>query len=99
MFQALLGGLQDEVIRLIFNTHIVPQAPTETFSMGVESHEEIEDGMAEEFVERPNPFAAARAASASGVMGATRPASVRKVGRNDPCPCGSGKKYKSCHGR
>ena len=23
---------------------------------------------------------------------------VRKVGRNDPCPCGSGKKYKKCHG-
>lgn len=23
----------------------------------------------------------------------------RKVGRNDPCPCGSGKKYKSCHGQ
>jgi uncharacterized protein YecA (UPF0149 family) len=22
-----------------------------------------------------------------------------KVGRNDPCPCGSGKKYKHCHGR
>ena len=22
----------------------------------------------------------------------------RKVGRNDPCPCGSGKKYKHCHG-
>ena len=22
-----------------------------------------------------------------------------KVGRNDPCPCGSGKKYKQCHGR
>jgi preprotein translocase subunit SecA len=22
----------------------------------------------------------------------------RKIGRNDPCPCGSGKKYKSCHG-
>ena len=31
-----------------------------------------------------------------------RPEPVRvekKVGRNDPCPCGSGKKYKSCHGR
>lgn len=25
--------------------------------------------------------------------------SVPKVGRNDPCPCGSGKKYKNCHGR
>jgi preprotein translocase subunit SecA len=23
----------------------------------------------------------------------------QKVGRNDPCPCGSGKKYKHCHGR
>jgi preprotein translocase subunit SecA len=24
---------------------------------------------------------------------------VPRVGRNDPCPCGSGKKYKQCHGR
>jgi uncharacterized protein YecA (UPF0149 family) len=24
---------------------------------------------------------------------------VEKLGRNDPCPCGSGKKYKQCHGR
>jgi preprotein translocase subunit SecA len=22
-----------------------------------------------------------------------------KIGRNDPCPCGSGKRYKQCHGR
>lgn len=28
-----------------------------------------------------------------------RPASVAKIGRNDPCPCGSGKKYKHCCGR
>jgi preprotein translocase subunit SecA len=28
-----------------------------------------------------------------------QPASSEKVGRNDPCPCGSGKKYKFCHGR
>jgi preprotein translocase subunit SecA len=26
-------------------------------------------------------------------------APVRKVGRNEPCPCGSGRKYKHCHGR
>jgi uncharacterized protein YecA (UPF0149 family) len=25
-------------------------------------------------------------------------ATVPEVGRNDPCPCGSGKKYKKCHG-
>ncbi len=29
----------------------------------------------------------------------TQVAAVPKVGRNDPCPCGSGKKYKHCHGR
>jgi preprotein translocase subunit SecA len=26
-------------------------------------------------------------------------ASGTRVGRNDPCPCGSGKKYKHCHGK
>ena len=26
-------------------------------------------------------------------------AAFGKVGRNDPCPCGSGKKYKKCHGK
>ncbi len=35
--------------------------------------------------------------------GETSPVTVKrtypKVGRNDPCPCGSGKKYKNCHGR
>jgi preprotein translocase subunit SecA len=31
--------------------------------------------------------------------GAPVPARGAKVGRNDPCPCGSGKKYKKCHGR
>ena len=30
---------------------------------------------------------------------ATLAAQVPRVGRNDPCPCGSGKKYKACHGR
>ncbi|MGZ9087126.1 MAG: SEC-C metal-binding domain-containing protein, partial [Rhodoplanes sp.] len=29
---------------------------------------------------------------------ANNPATWGKVGRNEPCPCGSGKKYKHCHG-
>ena len=28
-----------------------------------------------------------------------QPRKVTKIGRNDPCPCGSGKKYKQCCGR
>jgi preprotein translocase subunit SecA len=35
-------------------------------------------------------------ADAGGLLGE---APVPRVGRNDPCPCGSGKKYKNCHGR
>ena len=35
-----------------------------------------------------------------GQMGVFNPSGfVRKVGRNDPCPCGSGRKYKDCHGK
>jgi preprotein translocase subunit SecA len=44
--------------------------------------------------------------AASGWDAADAPAATRpivragqKIGRNDPCPCGSGKKYKQCHGR
>ena len=36
--------------------------------------------------------------SAAGTAVATKTESVGKVGRNQPCPCGSGKKYKKCHG-
>jgi preprotein translocase subunit SecA len=32
-------------------------------------------------------------------MGVSKPAMSPKVGRNDPCPCGSGKKFKQCHGQ
>jgi uncharacterized protein YecA (UPF0149 family) len=31
--------------------------------------------------------------------GQPAPVAIPKVGRNEPCPCGSGKKYKQCHGR
>ncbi|MBM4015540.1 MAG: hypothetical protein FJ293_11340, partial [Planctomycetes bacterium] len=30
---------------------------------------------------------------------AARPAQYAGVGRNDPCPCGSGQKFKKCHGK
>ena len=42
------------------------------------------------------------AAAAAGQADRGKPSPVhveKKVGRNDPCPCGSGKKYKHCHGR
>jgi preprotein translocase subunit SecA len=49
------------------------------------------------------PVAAdATAAMVGAAMSHTQTADgqdVPKVGRNDPCPCGSGKKYKQCHGK
>jgi preprotein translocase subunit SecA len=43
-----------------------------------------------------NPMAEA---SQAGKQVRTFTRQVKKVGRNDPCPCGSGKKYKKCHGK
>jgi preprotein translocase subunit SecA len=59
---------------------------------------EADDGLAD----RPLPNVAASGGRGSAT--ATQPVQVQqrivydKVGRNDPCPCGSGKKYKKCHG-
>jgi preprotein translocase subunit SecA len=60
------------------------------------------------FVIRPRPVAgqgAAEGSGAPGTLGAAGPAGGapfvrdgRKVGRNEACPCGSGKKFKHCHG-
>ena len=49
------------------------------------------------------PGAEAQRAAASAPQGPQRPVSPivsgPRVGRNDPCPCGSGKKFKNCHGK
>jgi preprotein translocase subunit SecA len=51
----------------------------------------IEDGAAERQQPVRRPSAAA--------FSAADPATWGKVSRNAPCPCGSGKKYKQCHGK
>ena len=44
-------------------------------------------------------FGADEEAAQAQAMAASLQSSMPKVGRNDPCPCGSGKKYKHCHGQ
>jgi preprotein translocase subunit SecA len=50
----------------------------------------------------PLTFTKANAGAAAAGEDAGKPRTVvsdqPKIGRNDPCPCGSGKKYKKCHG-
>jgi preprotein translocase subunit SecA len=45
------------------------------------------------------PAAGAAALVAPAARNPQDPQSWGKVGRNEPCPCGSGKKFKHCHGR
>jgi preprotein translocase subunit SecA len=48
------------------------------------------------------PFAAALVGNGGATQTARdpkNPSSWGKVGRNEPCPCGSGKKFKHCHGK
>ena len=45
------------------------------------------------------PGTATAGRSTPGSAGVAPTGTKKKVGRNDPCPCGSGKKYKVCHGR
>ncbi len=72
-------------------------------------HEDAPDAMSEPAIVQPGSSSQTQGAPVPG-MPAQRPAQsapkvetfVRdgeKVGRNDPCPCGSGKKYKQCHGK
>jgi preprotein translocase subunit SecA len=46
----------------------------------------------------PTPAGAVPTLTSSHGPLARATAAVPEVGRNDPCPCGSGKKYKKCHG-
>ena len=104
LFARLLDVIKNEVSRIIFNVQI--QSPEQL----EQASEEIEEGLAQlanvqykhdEFAQEGGeqveevPSARSDIAAAAGMAVAGMP----RVGRNDPCPCGSGKKFKQCHGR
>jgi preprotein translocase subunit SecA len=101
MFQDMLGGLQDDIIRHVFNSRveITPQVQAPPTGLR-ESGANETDGMVDPIpVPAALPMYDRRSALLTSAANATQTAATRKVGRNDPCPCGSGKKYKLCHGR
>lgn len=95
LFLNLLQEIRDEVVSFAFK--FFPQAPEEVqekrrrparMTTIKQSTENI--GMSGQEPQRPS----------EQVAGKQQPVQVEeKIGRNDPCPCGSGKKYKHCHGR
>jgi preprotein translocase subunit SecA len=83
LFNRLLSGIQREVANTIFKIHAgIRFAPSVM----------ADDKMTLEGAKKTSESEAAATPSGAGKALDT------KIGRNDPCPCGSGKKYKKCHG-
>ncbi|MBR0260223.1 MAG: preprotein translocase subunit SecA [Selenomonadaceae bacterium] len=113
MFEEMEGAIQDQIATTMYHVAIVQQAPPpseedETPEEQPEpSAKEIRE--AESVVRREQAKVEDRLQTARASHGdETSPAESqkrakgadgKKIGRNDPCPCGSGKKYKNCCGR
>ncbi len=95
LFEAMLEAIRREITQLLMTVRI--QAPE-----AVEAVVDREPQLAEVHYEHPQSSALGEAAAPqeeAAAKGAPVRHALPKVGRNDPCPCGSGKKYKHCHGR
>ncbi|ARU95141.1 preprotein translocase subunit SecA [Tatumella citrea] len=90
MFSNMLESLKYEVISTLSKVQV--RMPEEIEALEQQRREEAERLASQQQLSHvdSDTAAAAELASQSG---------ERKVGRNDPCPCGSGKKFKQCHGR
>jgi len=95
LFEAMLEAIRREITQVLMTVRI--QAPE-----AVEAVVEHEPQLTEVHYEHPQSSVLAATASEQEEH-ASKGEPVRnalpKIGRNDPCPCGSGKKYKHCHGR
>ncbi|VAW72323.1 Protein translocase subunit SecA [hydrothermal vent metagenome] len=93
MFEELLGRIQYDVIHMLSTSNILSE----------------EESFEQEKATRSDSDINYMHAEAPGMMGEEQEHDEeqeqpyvregKKVGRNDPCPCGSGKKYKKCHGK
>jgi preprotein translocase subunit SecA len=90
LFSALLDTIDKESVEMIFRLQVAPPPPVAPAVDMRRLQTVHEEASAMGYAGNPEE---ARTA------GKKQPVKVeQKVGRNDPCPCGSGKKYKKCHG-
>ncbi len=107
MFSAMLENIQREVVSLLQRVRV--REPEDVDRAEAEQprpqdradvsarHEESQSALAQ--AEADEQAGRQRAASGGGTAQETFVREGRKVGRNEPCPCGSGKKYKQCCGQ
>jgi preprotein translocase subunit SecA len=92
LFEQLLDVVKMEVTRILMTVRVQTQ---EQVAQAAETIEERASQVANVTYTHPNEDGSVSQERDA----ATAAAAVPKVGRNDPCPCGSGKKYKQCHGK
>ena len=91
LFQAMLGRIDTETIRYLFNFQVQVTEPVE--QQMLERRRRQRRGRVAFTKANETAFAGGEEESAKPVRN-----KGPRVGRNEPCPCGSGKKYKKCHG-
>jgi preprotein translocase subunit SecA len=101
MFSELTDRIRGSIVARLFRVQVQrnapPPVPTPLVRQVLESGPGDPDGASGGSNGAPKKRAAAPIAAGAGV--AAGPGQAAKIGRNDPCWCGSGKKYKRCHGR
>ncbi|MFZ5538206.1 MAG: preprotein translocase subunit SecA [Pseudomonadota bacterium] len=107
LFGTLIDRVRADVVRILMNVRIQSQEEIDAVEQKIEAETErrIDQARAQH-----SDFGTAVAEEAADVETLTLPEREEtkpqpfkrfggKIGRNDPCPCGSGKKYKQCHGK
>ena len=107
LFQKMLDEVNADALRIMFSYRLqvnpapaqaAPQ-PTVTRTPAMTYSHASASGLAYSAAVRPNAEGGAPPPAGPDAAGKKEPVRVgERVGRNDPCPCGSGKKYKKCHG-
>jgi len=104
LFEAMVAHLREAVTAQLMRVEIVQQPPQEETSQlpYMEAHHLNPNTGEDELAMAPALTASAIAAEGDTAVAERNPKDPTtwgKVGRNEACPCGSGKKYKHCHGK
>jgi preprotein translocase subunit SecA len=102
LFEAMISNLREAVTGQLMRVEIVAQPPAEETNKlpYMEAHKVDLATGEDEMALASAPMAPALAGNGAQVeRNPNNPSSWGKVGRNEVCPCGSGRKYKHCHGK
>jgi preprotein translocase subunit SecA len=95
LFQEMLGRVEEQIINYLVKPVLKVETPPVATRSALGDLKYQHEGMSALAAGRGEQIAHSGSATAVKTQ---KPRKVEKVGRNDPCPCGSGKKFKHCHG-